>query len=97
MTWPDFVTVGLCLVMAILESKRGFVPAFFAMIGAILTVEIAASVYQKLVSPSISYASANVIAVLIGFGLVTVATTRGFARFMNRIGSPNIVQPSGSS
>lgn len=74
MTWPDFVTIGLCIVMGIVESKRGFLPAFFAMIGAVLTVEIAPIVYRKLVSPSLSYASAYVIAVLIGFAIVAVIT-----------------------
>lgn len=74
MTWPDFVTIGLCIVMGIVESKRGFLPAFFAMIGAVLTVEIAPIVYGKLVSPTVSYASAYVIAVLIGFAIVVVVT-----------------------
>lgn len=74
MTWPDFVTIALCVVMAIVESKRGFVPAFFGLIGAILTVEIVPSVYQKLHSPSLSWASAYVIAILIGF-LITAAAT----------------------
>lgn len=74
MTWPDYVTIVLCIVMGIVESKRGFVPAFFAMIGAVLTVEIAPAVYTKLVSPSISYASAYIIVVLIGLALTTVAT-----------------------
>ena len=60
--------------MAIVESKRGFVPAFFAMIGAVLTVEIAPNIYQKFVSPSVSYASAYVITVLIGFAIVAVVT-----------------------
>jgi hypothetical protein len=74
MTWPDFVTIGLCIVMGIVESKRGFVPAFLAMIGAILTVEIAGSAYRGLVSPSLSYASAYVTAVLIGFVIVAAVT-----------------------
>lgn len=74
MTWPDFVTIFLCIVMGIVESRRGFVPAFFAMIGAILTVEIAPAVYQKLHSPSISWASAYLIAILIGFAITAGAT-----------------------
>jgi uncharacterized membrane protein required for colicin V production len=79
MTWPDFVAIGLCLVMGVVESKRGFVPAFCAMIGVLLTVEIAGSTYQHLVSPSLSYASAYVVAVLIGLvvvGIVTVLIQR---------------------
>lgn len=74
MTWPDFVTIILCVVMSIVESKRGFVPAFFAMIGAVLTVEIAPNVYQKFHSPSISWASAYLIAILIGFAVTAAAT-----------------------
>lgn len=74
MTWPDFLVIGLCVAMAIIESNRGFVPAFFGMIGAVLTVEIAPSVYTKLLSPSISYASAYIIAVLIGLVVVAVVT-----------------------
>lgn len=74
MTWPDFVTIVLCVVMGIVESKRGFLPAFFGLIGAILTVEIAPVVYQKLHSPSVSWASAYLIAVLIGFVVVAVVT-----------------------
>lgn len=74
MTWPDFVTIGLCIVMGIVESKRGFVPAFCAMIGAVLTVGIAASTYTNLVSPSLTYCSAYVVAILIGFVIVAVLT-----------------------
>ena len=74
MTWPDFVTIGLCLVMGIVESKRGFVSALFAMIGAILTVEIAPVIYHKFHSPSVSWASAYLIAVLIGFTVTAVVT-----------------------
>jgi uncharacterized membrane protein required for colicin V production len=74
MTWPDYVTIALCIVMGIVESRRGFVPAFFAMIGAILTVEIAPAVYTKLVSPSLTYTSAYVIAILIGFAVTAAAT-----------------------
>ena len=74
MTRPDFVVIRLCIAMAIIESNRGFVPAFFTMIGAVLTVEIAPSVYTKLTSPSISYASAYIIVVLIGLAIVAGAT-----------------------
>ncbi|MGE5531646.1 MAG: hypothetical protein ACM3VW_05980 [Bacteroidota bacterium] len=74
MTWPDFVVIGLCIALAIIESKRGFVPAFFAMIGAVLTIEIAPNVYTKLLSPSISYASAYIITVLIGLAIVAAVT-----------------------
>jgi hypothetical protein len=80
MTWPDIVTIGLCIVMGIVESKRGFVPAFFAMVGAVLTVEIAGSSYRRLVSPSLSYASAYAVAVLIGFAIAAVVTIL-FKRF----------------
>ena len=74
MTWPDFLVIGLCIAMAVIESKRGFVPAFFGMIGAVLTIEIAPSIYTELVSPSISYASAYTIAVLIGLAVVAAVT-----------------------
>lgn len=75
MTWPDFVTIGLCIALGILESRRGFVPAFFAMIGMILTVEIAGASYTRLVSPSISYLAAYVIAITIGTVVVAISTT----------------------
>lgn len=73
MTWPDFVTIGLCVVMAIVESKRGFVPAFLAMIGVVLTVQIAGTSYRHLF-PGMSLASAYVVTVLIGVVIVAVAT-----------------------
>lgn len=74
MTWPDFVTIGLCILLGIVESKRGFVPAFFAMIGVIITIEIAAATYTSLVSPSLSYASAYLLVVLIGVVVVAALT-----------------------
>lgn len=74
MTWPDFVTIGLCVAMGTIESRRGFVPAFFALVGAVLTVEIAGSAYTRLVSPGVSYCSAYVIAILIGFAITAVLT-----------------------
>jgi hypothetical protein len=73
MTWPDFVTIGLCIVMGMVESKRGFVPAFFAMVGAILTVEIASGAYRSLF-PGLTYCQGYVATVLIGFVIVGVAT-----------------------
>jgi len=75
MTWPDYVTIGLCIALGIVESKRGFVPAFFAMIGVIITIEIAGATYTNLVSPSLSYASAYIICVLIGVAIVAALTT----------------------
>ncbi|MEN6305002.1 MAG: hypothetical protein ABFE08_05570 [Armatimonadia bacterium] len=75
MTWPDYVTIGLCIALGIVESKRGFVPAFFAMIGVIITIEIAAATYTNLVSSSLSYASAYIICVLIGVAIVAGLTT----------------------
>jgi hypothetical protein len=74
MTWPDYITIVLCIVMGIVESRRGFMPAFFAMIGALLTVEIAPAVYTKLVSPSLTYTSAYIIVVLLGFAVTAAAT-----------------------
>lgn len=73
MTWPDFVTIGLCVVLAIVESKRGFVPAFFGLVGAVLTVEIAGSSYRHLF-PGLSYVSAYLATVLIGFVIVAILT-----------------------
>jgi len=73
MTWPDFVTIGLCIVMGIVESKRGFVPAFFAMVGAVLVVEVAGPTYRGLF-PGLTFASGYAATVLIGFAIVAVLT-----------------------
>jgi len=73
MTWPDFVTIGLCIVMAIVESKRGFVPAFLAMLGAVLVVEIAGTAYRSLF-PGLSLAAAYSTTVIIGFAIVAILT-----------------------
>lgn len=73
MTWPDFVTIGLCIALAIVESKRGFVPAFLAMLGAVVTVEIAGSAYRALF-PGLSYAAGYSTTALIGFAIVAILT-----------------------
>jgi len=73
MTWPDFVAIGLCIAMGIAESKRGFVPAFCAMVGAVLVVEIAGSSYRSLF-PGLSYATGYAVTVIIGFAIVAVLT-----------------------
>jgi hypothetical protein len=74
MTWPDFVTIGLCIALGIVESKRGFVPAALAMIGAVLVVEIAGSAYRALF-PGLTYATAYSVTVLIGLIVVAVLTS----------------------
>lgn len=73
MTWPDYAAIGLCIVMAIVESKRGFVPAFCALLGAILVVQIAGSAYRQLF-PGLPYATAYIVTVLIGFAIVATLT-----------------------
>lgn len=73
MTWPDFVTIGLCVVMAIVESKCGFVAAFVGMIGTVLTVEIAGTTYRSLF-PGLSYATGYSVTVLIGVVILGVIT-----------------------
>lgn len=75
MTWPDYVVIVLCAGLAILEAKRGFVVAFFDMIGCILIIEISGSVYLRFVSPSMSYASAYLMCLGIGVVIVGVLTT----------------------
>ena len=74
MTWPDFVTIGLCTALGISESKRGFVPAFMAMIGAILVVEIAGPMYRSLF-PGLTYVTAYSVTVVIGLIVVGVLTS----------------------
>jgi hypothetical protein len=73
MTWPDFVTIGLCIVMAIVESKRGFVPALLAVVGAALVVETAGSAYRSLF-PGLSYSAGYAATVIIGLAIVAVLT-----------------------
>lgn len=73
MTWPDFITIGLCIVMGIAESKRGFVPAFFAMVGSVLVVELAGPAYRQLF-PGLTYATGYAVTVIIGFAIVAVLT-----------------------
>lgn len=73
MTWPDFAAIGLCIAMGIVESKRGFLPAISALLGAVLVVQIAGSTYRQLF-PGLSYASAYTVTVLIGFAIVAVLT-----------------------
>ena len=59
--------------MGIVESKRGFVPAFFATVGAVLTVEIVPSIYRGLF-PGLSYCTGYVTTILIGFAIVGILT-----------------------
>jgi preprotein translocase subunit SecG len=73
MTWPDFVAIGLCIAMGIVESKRGFVPAFFALVGAVLVVEMAGPAYRSLF-PGMSYCAGYATTVLIGFAIVAILT-----------------------
>jgi len=75
MTWPDFVVIVLCIALGLVESKRGFVVAFFDMIGCVLIVEISGSTYQRFVSPSMSYAGAYVMCVVIGIVVIGALTT----------------------
>lgn len=73
MTWPDFVTIGLCILLAFVESKRGFVASLLDMIGAVLVLEVAASAYWHM--HSLSYVSAYLLLIGLGILIVAVATT----------------------
>ncbi|MBU0606516.1 MAG: hypothetical protein KKI08_01465 [Armatimonadetes bacterium] len=73
MTWPDFVTIGLCIALGIVESKRGFVPAALAMIGLVLVIEIAGASYRSLF-PGMSYAGGYATTVIIGIVIVAILT-----------------------
>ncbi len=73
MTWPDLVTIGLCILMGVLESKRGFVPAFFMLVGAVLVVEIARFSYRTLF-PGLNYVTGYSVTVLLGLAIVATAT-----------------------
>ena len=75
MTWPDFVVIVLCVLLGIVESKRGFVVAFFDMIGAIIVLELTATSYLGLVSPSLSYCAAYLVAFLVGIAILGVLTS----------------------
>jgi hypothetical protein len=75
MTWPDVVVIALCILLGVLESKRGFVVAICDMLGAILVVGVAGGIYLGFVSPSMSYCAAYLTCVGVGVVIVGVATT----------------------
>jgi uncharacterized membrane protein required for colicin V production len=74
MTWPDYVLIGLCLVIGFVESKRGFVAAICDMIGLIVLIKVVAAFYTRLV-PQFSYMQAYLICLIVGLAIVVLISS----------------------
>lgn len=75
MTWPDYIVIVLVIGVGLAESRRGFVTAFFDLLGVVITVEIAGAVYRQIASPSLSYTWSYIVCVLIGVVVIAGATS----------------------
>lgn len=75
MTWPDFVVIGLCIVLGMVQSRRGFLPAVADLAGCVLIIQIAPLFYLKFVSESLSYAGAYLLTVCIAVVVLAVITS----------------------
>jgi uncharacterized membrane protein required for colicin V production len=69
MTWLDFLTLALCLVIMVIEVKRGAICAIIDAIGIWTALKIAAVSYRGIASPQMS----EVAAYLTVFLVITVA------------------------
>jgi len=57
MTWLDFLTIGFCLVILVIEVKRGAICAIIDTVGCWIALKTAALTYQSFASASFSYAA----------------------------------------
>jgi uncharacterized membrane protein required for colicin V production len=75
MTWPDYVVIGLCIVLGMVQSRRGFLPAVADLAGCVLIVQIAPLFYHRFASESLSYAGAYLITVISAVVVLAVLTS----------------------
>ncbi len=71
MTWLDFLTIGLCLIMMVIEVKRGAVCAIIDTVGIWIGLKIAALSFQGMSSPQFSQ-SAAYLTIFLVFAAVTI-------------------------
>ena len=59
MPWPDWASIALCLMMSLVESRRGSLAALFDLFGVMVALRAAAELYPYVISeavgPDIAY------------------------------------------
>ena len=75
MTWLDFLTLALCLVIMVIEVKRGAICAIIDAVGIWTALKIAAVSYRGIVSPQMSNTAAYLTVFLVLTVVVVVVST----------------------
>jgi|LSQX01.1.fsa_nt_gb uncharacterized membrane protein required for colicin V production len=75
MTWLDFLTLALCLLIMVIEVKRGAICAIIDAVGIWTALKIAAVSYRGIASAQLSNAGAYLTVFLVLVALVVVVST----------------------
>lgn len=75
MTWLDFLTIGFCLVILVIEVKRGAVCAIIDTAGCWIALKTAAFTYQGFVTPTFSYTASYITVFLVIVAIAAVIST----------------------
>ncbi len=75
MTWLDFLTIALCVLIMVIEVKRGAVCAIIDTVGVWIALKIATFSYQAIASPQFSYAAAYLTIFLVIVAVTATTST----------------------
>lgn len=75
MTWLDFLTLALCLVIMVIEVKRGAICAIIDAVGVWTALKIAAVSYRGVASPQLSHTAAYLLVFLVITICIVIVST----------------------